>query len=377
MKKFDVIVVGAGINGLATAYHLSNRKDLKIGLIEQFSTGHMRGSSHGFSRIFRSTYVNPIYTKLARHADLHDWPDLEERLNCKFLYPNSRCLFGYGLTFEKYIENILKSHSEHEIGVLEASIARQYFPQFNFPNVGKVLHDHTSKVIAANAVMNSLWSEVIKRRIEVFSNTQVTSFQSDSSSIRLETTKGQIHCERLVIAAGPWIKKLIPGLEKQFSPIKQIVGYFKLSGAPEQYQVGRFPNWVCFGEGKNNDFYGLPEFGCEGVKVAQEYMEDEDDPDKEKDEIDKEKIKNLEVFVKKHFVGHIESKKIETCFYTNTSSNDFVMDFYPHDNRIVICSACSGHAFKFAPLTGKIVSELVLEGKTTIDTFEEASFRFQ
>jgi sarcosine oxidase len=66
-EEFDVVVIGAGVNGLATAYHLSKQAGLKIGLIEQFRLGHARGSSHGHSRIFRPTYTNPVYAKLALH----------------------------------------------------------------------------------------------------------------------------------------------------------------------------------------------------------------------------------------------------------------------------------------------------------------------
>ena len=132
------------------------------------------------------------------------------------------------------------------------------------------------------------------------------------------------------------------------------MGYYRLQGAAEEYRIGRFPNWVYFGEGKNNDFYGLPEFGCEGIKVSQEITEDEiDDPDATSTP-DKEKIRNLEEFVKKHFVNRIvNTERVETCFYTNTFTNDFVLDFLPQDHRIVIGSACSGHAFKFAPLTAE------------------------
>ncbi|MBA3958126.1 MAG: FAD-dependent oxidoreductase [Parachlamydiaceae bacterium] len=188
MTKFDVLVIGAGINGLAATYYLSDHKNLKIGLVDQFTFGHPHGSSHGFSRIFRTTYLNPVYINLARRAAFHEWPFLEERLGCKLLHPNSRCM---------------------------------------------------------------------------------------------------------------------------------------------------------------------------------------DDPDIIDSKPDEERILTLEKFVKKQFVGpFIKTERIETCFYTSTPTEDFVLDFLPQDHRIVVGSACSGHAFKFAPVIGKILSELVLYGRTTIPEFE-------
>ena len=37
----------------------------------------------------------------------------------------------------------------------------------------------------------------------------------------------------------------------------------------------------------------------------------------------------------------------------------------------MIGSACSGHGFKFGPLTGRILCELLLDGRTSLDTFEK------
>ena len=46
MKKFDFVVLGGGINGVCTALALV-RRGLNVALIEQFTAGHERGSSHG------------------------------------------------------------------------------------------------------------------------------------------------------------------------------------------------------------------------------------------------------------------------------------------------------------------------------------------
>lgn len=373
MHQFDVIVIGGGIHGLATAYHLSNHRHLKIGLVEQFTMGHAYGSSHGFSRIFRTTYVDSTYTKLAKRANALEWPALEKTLGCKLLFPSSRCLFGSGTAFEKYTEMALKSHSNREIELLTISAACQRFPQFNFFDSSHVLHDHASKVIAAKDTMDHLTRVVKDRNIAIFDKTKVLDINSEDTGVRLRTSEGLMSSNRMVVNAGPWVKNLFPELKSQVCPIKQIVGYYSFQGEAERYQIGRFPIWVYFGEGKNNVFYGLPEFGCKGVKVAQDISKDTiDDPNAIDSELNENKIKILEKFIKTYFVDRfIKTEKIESCFYTTTPTDDFILDFFPKDNRIVIGSACSGHAFKFAPLTGRILSELILNGTTTIPEFEE------
>ncbi|MFL5807829.1 MAG: FAD-dependent oxidoreductase, partial [Roseiflexaceae bacterium] len=59
-NAYDAIVIGAGVMGCATAYHLA-RDGRRVLLLEQFALGHQRGSSHGRARIFRLTYARPEY----------------------------------------------------------------------------------------------------------------------------------------------------------------------------------------------------------------------------------------------------------------------------------------------------------------------------
>ena len=49
-----------------------------------------------------------------------------------------------------------------------------------------------------------------------------------------------------------------------------------------------------------------------------------------------------------------------------TPTEDFVIDHWPGDPRVAFASACSGHGFKFAPLTGRILAELVVNGRADV-----------
>jgi sarcosine oxidase len=53
--------------------------------------------------------------------------------------------------------------------------------------------------------------------------------------------------------------------------------------------------------------------------------------------------------------------------YTNTPDFNFVLDFHPNDDRIVIASPCSGHGFKFSNVVGRMCADLVLEGNTDFE----------
>src|SRR4051794_39073531 len=69
------VVLGAGAMGTSAAYHLARRGE-PILLIEQFATGHVRGSSHGAARITRHSYADPHYARLMPEA-FRAWRTLE------------------------------------------------------------------------------------------------------------------------------------------------------------------------------------------------------------------------------------------------------------------------------------------------------------
>src|SRR6266496_3525621 len=64
--SFDVIILGLGAMGSATAFHLAARGQRVLGL-EQYLPAHDQGSSHGQSRIIRLAYLeDPGYVPLLR-----------------------------------------------------------------------------------------------------------------------------------------------------------------------------------------------------------------------------------------------------------------------------------------------------------------------
>jgi sarcosine oxidase len=57
----------------------------------------------------------------------------------------------------------------------------------------------------------------------------------------------------------------------------------------------------------------------------------------------------------------------ETCLYTMTPDNTFIIDRVPGFPQIVVASPCCGHGFKFAPVVGEILADLVTRGATNHD----------
>ncbi|TMA24645.1 MAG: FAD-dependent oxidoreductase [Deltaproteobacteria bacterium] len=91
---FGALVVGGGVSGLATAWQLARRGVPRVGLVERFRLHHDRGSSHGTSRITRSTYSDERYVRLVRVAHAEEWPRLERESGATLIHRCDGIFFG-------------------------------------------------------------------------------------------------------------------------------------------------------------------------------------------------------------------------------------------------------------------------------------------
>jgi sarcosine oxidase len=373
---FQAVVVGAGLNGLATAYHLRRLGLERILVLEQFRLGHDRGSSHGAARIMRSTYPDESYVRLVQAAREEEWPRLEQDCGRRLTIPVPGCFFGDGEEFERYVCAVERAGAAVES--LSPTEARSRFPLLRLEGMG-VLADHTAGIVSAAETME--WLECLLAReggVEVREETAVTSIAPGTDPLVVETTAGPIATERVVVTAGPWAARLVPLLDPHLSVVRQTVTYLDIDAAPVAIRAPALPVWALLGDGPNSLYFGLPEFVTPGVKVGRHVtVAPATDPDIRED-ADPDAVEHLRAFAERTFRVAVRAVlATETCLYTCTPEEDFVLDLHPDDPRIAIGAGFSGHGFKFGPLTGRILAELVLTGETTVTAFENdrASWR--
>jgi sarcosine oxidase len=375
-RAFGALVVGAGVNGLATAWQLARRGVPRVALVERFRPGHDRGSSHGFSRITRSSYGDPLWVRLAQAAHAEEWPRLERESGETLLHPVPGLFFGPPEgPFEQWAAAIGAVGADVER--LDLREARRRFPLFRFPGAAGVLQDRTAAVIAADATIRALARRCVVEGVHVLENTRVLDVDWGASPFALATDRGELLAERLVIAAGPWTRALVPALAPRLTVRRQSVGFFRLEADAAAVRPGPFPVWVHLGPGENGVRYGLPEFGRAGVKAGlHEVAGENHDPD-ERPGPDEPTLERVRAFVDELFaVRVLERLHAETCLYTSTASEDFVIAEVPGASGAVVVSACSGHGFKFAPLVGRLAAELLMDGRTSVAAFERDRARF-
>jgi len=367
--------VGGGVAGLATAWQLARRGVERVALIERFRPGHHHGSSHGYSRITRTTYGDPMWVRLVQVAHREEWPRLEADAGEPLRHPVPGLFFGPpDGPFESWAASVATEGADVER--LDAAEGRRRFPQFRLGNVAGVLVDRTAALVAASATVAALARRCVVEGVHVLDRTRVLDVDYSARPFALRTDRGELRSERLVIAAGPWTRSLVPALAPALTVRRQSIGFFRLGGGAA-VAPGPFPVWVYLGAGENGIRYGLPEFGRPGVKIGlHEVAGASQDPD-EAAGPDAATLGNLEAFAGEQFAPPVEERlHAETCFYTSTRSEDFILDALPGVPGAVVVSACSGHGFKFGPLTGRIAAELVMDGRTSVEPFERDRSRF-
>lgn len=372
---FEALVIGGGINGLSSLYHLLKLGLKRVALVERNELGHYGGSSHGSSRIIRTTYADPDYVRLMRVVREQEWPRLEREAGEPLVFPVPGCFFGPPGHFDQYVEAVAAAGAD--VDELDIPAARKTFPQFHFEGVRRVLSDRTAGIVAAATTMQSLARFCRSHGAEMFERTSVQAIDFSADLIRVVSPESLFQTERLIVAAGPWIGELIPPLREHLRPRRQTIAYFTADGAADRALLQRLPVWASIANPPEGISYGLPPFQGSGCKIARHLTGGADDDPNIAQPPTQAALAELEQIAARTLsIENLRMVEADVCFYTNTASEDFVLDFLPDCHRVLIAAACSGHAFKFAPLTGRVIAELAVHGRSTSPEFESMRQRF-
>jgi sarcosine oxidase len=371
---FGALVVGGGVHGLATAWQLARARAAggfgveRVALVERFRLHHDRGSSHGHARITRTTYSDERYVRLVGVAHAEDWPRLERESERTLIHRCDGVFFGPPAgDLERWAAAVAAAGAPG-VERLDAAEARQRFPSFAFPDAKFVLHDRTGGVVAAAETMLALDRRCRVEGVHVLEETRVLAIDPSSDPVIVDTDRGRLLAERVVVTAGAWVSELVPAMRGAVVVSRQHVGYFDVGPAGA---LGRFPLWVYLGDPARGLYYGLPEFGRPGIKAALHGVSAGGDDPEAHPGPDARAVERAREFLSEQLsipVGEV--LHAETCLYTNTPDERFVIGPLPGHPNVVVGSICSGHGFKFGPLMGRLLGGLAMNGSTGVPEFE-------
>jgi sarcosine oxidase len=322
-----VAIIGGGVMGLATGWALRRRGHEPV-VYEQFQVGNPHGSSHGRSRIFRLAYAEDHYVRLARES-LALWRELEAE-------SGETLLELYGLVEVVHTLEESTAPTLERNGVawerLDREQAEERFP-IKVPEESFAVVQTEAGIVRADKALAAF-----RRELDV----------REGERVRPD----DLEADAIVVTAGSWVNEVLDE-PLPVTTTRETLCYFRpdAGGRP-------VPSVVSFKPDRHtHDMYSLHD-PVYGLKVGAHHAGAEADPNTPGDP-DPELIERITRWANETYrLAEAEPAGAETCMYTTTADESFVLE---RRGRVVVGSPCSGHGFKFAPAVGERLADLALD----------------
>ncbi|KAM7263219.1 hypothetical protein ACFE04_000902 [Oxalis oulophora] len=373
VAEFDVIVIGGGVIGSSTAYQLAKRGSKTL-LLEQFDFLHHRGSSHGESRTIRATYTDEYYVPLVLEAALL-WEEAEKEIGFNVLFKSQHLDMGSG--DDKALCSVIASCKKHGIAheVMDAERVRDKFSgRFELPDNWIGVCTELGGIIKPTKAVSMFQTLAIKNGATLRDNKEVQNIIKDEvkGGVTVVTSNGEKYWgKKCILTVGAWTRKLLKlvnGTTLPIQPLETALYYWRIKeGHENEFVIGSgFPTFASYGEPY---FYGTPVLEYPGLIKVGVHGGNQCDPDKRPWRSEGIKMDILKEWIEKRFKGLVKVKNGpvcgQMCMYSMTPDEDYVIDFLGGEfgKDVAIGGGFSGHGFKMAPVVGRILADLVLDGE--------------
>ena len=370
-STFDVIVLGLGGMGSAAAAHLAERGQRVLGL-EQFTPAHDRGASHGESRIIRQAYFeDPAYVPLLlRSYELWEELDRDE--------PGTLTITGglmIGRPESSAVSGSVASARRWDLPyeLLDAAQLRSRFPALAPDDDTVALYEPRAGFVRPEQTVLAHLDRAAANGAQLHFNERVLSWHAHGSAdadasegVTVRTTKGSYSARSLVIAPGAWAPRLLPEFALGLTVERQLLFWFAPTDGIDRFRAPQFPVFV-WEDPSGMQLYGFPAYGAasEGVKIAFFRNGGPADPDALDREIHPAEVERM----RDYLAGRIPTLagphlRGLACMYTTTPDENFLLATHPRHPQVTVAAGFSGHGFKFVPVIGEIIADLVIDGAT-------------
>lgn len=361
-SAWDSVVIGAGVFGAWTAWHL-RKAGQRVLLLDAFGAAHARASSGGESRLTRGSYgADEVYTRLAFDS-LAAWKTLSDQSGLPVFHPVGVLFFFQRR--EPYVDQSIEVHKRLKLPTVELDRAalEQKYPQVYWKDVEMGLFEPGFGVLMARRAVQTLVRQFVKNGGE-YRVAAVKPPDASKPLSAIELSDGStVSAGNYVFACGPWLPKLFPRLlGPRIFPTRQEVFFFAPPPGDARFAADALPGWADFNNG--DIFYGMPDLEGRGFKIAHDKHGPAIDPDRGDRVASPGALADVRAYLARRFPALANSPLNEerVCQYENSSNGDLLIDRHPTANNVLLVGAGSGHGFKHGPEVGRYAAEL-LTGK--------------
>ncbi|WP_445679089.1 NAD(P)/FAD-dependent oxidoreductase [Radicibacter daui] len=356
-KQGRVLVVGAGINGLSTAWGLA-RRGFEVAVFDQgaipnpvsSSFDEHRATRHAYGEMHR--YARMMPAAFATYEQM--WVDIGRS------HYDPVGLVVFQREDDSWINASLADMDEMGIGwrEIEVTAVPELYPMIAPEGLTRAVAMEGAGVLFPSRIVTDLVVHLSLKGVAFHANTKIAAIDPETAS--LTTADGKQHQgDYIVIAAGAWATRLVPELATEATPSRQAVIFV----APPvelatQWQVAP----VFFDLGKDSGTYTLPPRPGTRLKIGDHEFTRRGDPDGSRIADDGD-VERLMKAASLSYAGFERYSVLErkACFYTVTDDERFIAR--PIGPKASLLSACSGHGFKLGALMGDLMAKGIAQGE--------------
>ena len=374
---FDVIVVGLGAMGAAATWQLALTGAHTLGL-DRFDPPHMRGSTHGDTRITRlaigegSQYV-PLVQRSHRL-----WRAIEAETGHSLLHITGGLIVGLtassgsgAMGFQQSTAAIAQRFGIAHEDLGGAELGRR-FPQFAFTPNEVGYYEPSAGYVRPEADVAAQLQLAGKYGADLRTGERVLGFEAVDGHLRVSTDRGTYLAAKLVLTTGPWVSEFLPEYHDLFRVFRQVLYWFDLK-EPDTYELyHRMPIFIWEVDGSQGlGLYGFPAIDGPrgGLKLATEQYLVSTSADQPQAPVDDAEIAAMHRSLVADRLPGLSARcvKAVTCLYTVTPDHGFVIDRHPGHDNVIVASPCSGRGFKHSAAIGEILAQLATRGNSDLD----------
>jgi sarcosine oxidase/sarcosine oxidase subunit beta len=362
------LIVGGGIAGLSTAWALA-RRGIEVELFEQGPLPNPRASSHDEHRITRHAYgTMEGYAHLMPEA-FRVWDSLWRATGTSHYEP---CGAVYFLRVEgPWHAAMARSLTQMGIGFRDIPLdqVERRFPMVNPEGLLRVVSTDGAGILFPVRILTDL--VVLLGRLGVTLRTAAQVSEVDPEHGRLVANGVTHDGDVVIVAAGAWADRLVPGLRGVGVPSRQAVLYLS---PPADLAEAWASAPVMLDHQQGGGLYTLPPRRGTRLKVGDHLFSRSGNPDDDRIATDHDLARLWPAAASAYRdLGRYSVLEPKACFYTVTETEEFLV--HPTGAAGWLISACSGHGFKLGALMGELVARAIAGEMAAKDDTELAAGR--
>ncbi len=376
-KHYGLIVVGLGAMGSAALYQACKRGVKALG-IDRFTPPHTMGSSHGDTRITRNAIgEGEVYMPFVERSN-EIWRDLEAATGSALFHQSGGLIIGgeKAVAFHyqgDFVDASARIADKFGIAyeILSADELRERFPLLTPRDSDRAYYEPGAGVLRPERCIQTQLDLARGDGAIIHTGEKVTGYEIGASAVTVNTEKGSYSADKLILSAGAWIADFLPATHRAGIRVnRQLIHWFEAEDR-DRFHPERFPFVIWIGD-TLEDFWSVfpaPSDGMAGVKLVTEQYHTSTAPDEVSRVVTEEEAADMyHRLTRPRLKGLRENQLLaEVCLYTLTADEDFVIDFHPASERVVVASPCSGHGFKHSAAIGETLVQLALDGGSAFD----------